>query len=128
MPRPRPRRRRRVEQETRDHIALATWLRSAGVFFWHTPNEGKRSATAGRKLKKMGMLPGVADIIILDRPPAHPDVPFVALELKTETGRATLLQQQFLAKVTERGGLARVCHGFADAVSWLQSLGWGVAR
>lgn len=55
--------------ETEFHLMAADLLRR-GVppgrgFFFHVPNQGKRSRATGGLFKGMGMLPGVADLVLV---------------------------------------------------------------
>lgn len=63
-------------------IAVVEHLRLTGVpglLFFSIPNEGKRSAANGARLKAMGMLPGVADLFV-KRPDRYP----LFIELKAK--------------------------------------------
>lgn len=60
--------RRRSPKENTVHIfavQLLTLNAVPGLIWWHTPNEGKRSRRTGGHLKRLGMLPGVADLTIV---------------------------------------------------------------
>lgn len=105
------------------HKAVADHLRLRGVIgllWWHTPNDGKRSYKTASRLKKMGMLRGVADICAL-----HNGI-FYALELKAENGRPTVEQLKFLSDVTEAGGYSCISYGLDRALKVLES--WGLIR
>ena len=60
-----------------------------GVLWLHIANEGVRSPRTGAYLKRMGMLAGAADFLIVVRGQAH------FLELKTAKGRQSLAQLSF---------------------------------
>ncbi len=66
------------------------------------------------RVVRYGLCVGSADLIGIRSVLITPDHvgttigQFVAIELKTETGRTTREQDQFLALVTKRGGLAAV--------------------
>lgn len=83
---------------------------------WHTPNEGIRKPQYRRKLRRMGVLPGVVDTIILE-PRGH----FGGLALEGKVGRNQLTdsQQTFLNMATMRGwqtGVYRTFEEFEDMV------------
>ena len=103
------------------HEAVIEHLRTyakPGVIFWHSPNGGKRSAQWAAKLKRMGVLPGVSDIVLFY------GGQLFALELKASNGRPTELQLAFIASVEKQGGFGCVCHSIDAAVRVLKS--WGV--
>lgn len=65
------------------------------VLYWHTPNGELRDKRAAAKLKAMGVLPGVADLIFIWSGPAGPLVLF--LELKAR-GRTMTAEQKVFAE------------------------------
>ena len=80
--------------------------------------ESKIQAEIIQLLKNKGYLPikvqvanfnGVADIIACS-PKGH----FIALEVKTQTGRASKLQEVFIQKVQSRGGIAAIVRSVDD--------------
>lgn len=95
----RKQRRRRMTPEASLHIAVAEHLRLAampGSWFLHIPNEGKRSLAQGAHLKRLGMFPGAADLLIFTA------LDVCWLELKALGNRPTPEQIAFgeLAKAT----------------------------
>lgn len=115
-----------VPLESDEQKAAAEWLDALGLCWIHVPNEGKRSKRYGASLKSQGLKPGFPDILIFTPPPNHPDVRFVAIELKRQKGgRVSDNQRQWLRELRECGGLSQVCNG-ADAMIWyLEGLGYG---
>lgn len=81
----------------------------AGIFCWHVPNGGYRTASEAARLKAEGVVSGVADICGV-----HNGVPF-AVELKAKGGRLSDAQKIFLEIFEQRGGIASVCWN-VDAV------------
>jgi len=61
-----------------------------GLLFFAPANEGKRSPRSGARLKAMGMLPGVADLVVM----VPGGVPFF-LELKSPKGVLSPEQKAF---------------------------------
>ena len=110
-----------VLSELAIHEALVAHLRAAaapGVIWFHVPNGEKRDAGTARKLKRLGVLPGVADMIYL-----LPGGRVVFHELKTE-GRALEPQQRaFRDAVTALGCEFHVTHGLDDALFVARSVG-----
>lgn len=79
---------------------------------YHVPNEGKRSAVTGARLKREGMKKGVADICL---PVPRGEYHGLYIELKANDGRASKEQLEFLEGVTEQGYFGCVCFGAEDA-------------
>lgn len=81
--------------ETEFHLAVANLLRlgiaPGGGFFFHVPNQGKRSRATGGLLKGMGMLTGVSDLVLVPRIPR----PAGFLELKHGDGSLRKGQREF---------------------------------
>lgn len=55
--------------ETAFHLQAAALLRlgvpAGGGFWFHVPNQGKRSPAVGQLFKGMGMLPGLSDLVLV---------------------------------------------------------------
>jgi hypothetical protein len=49
----------------RNGVPRATPALAPGVEFWHTPNGGTRNAVEGKRLKEMGTMAGVHDLLFL---------------------------------------------------------------
>lgn len=87
------------------------------VLFWHTPNGGLRSrATAGR-LKAEGVVPGVADIIILWAGRC------IAIELKAKGGSQSPAQKAWADQFTTAGGVYVVCRSLDAVERFLDAAG-----
>jgi len=87
------------------------------ALFWHTPNGGWRSrATAGR-LKAEGVMPGVADIVVIwkGRP--------IAIELKAKTGPQSRAQKAWADQFTTAGGAYTVCRSVEAVERFLDAAG-----
>jgi hypothetical protein len=102
-------------------ITVADLLRRyapPSVIWFHTPNAGKRSKRTGARLKKMGMRPGVADIVIAT------STGTLFLELKDGAkGRKREGQVQFAADCEAAGIPYAVARDVEQAASILH--GWG---
>lgn len=110
--------------EDRLQMSLVDYLRWAGrkdVLFWHTPNGGARSKATAGKLKGMGVLPGVPDLIFL-----FPDATIACLELKIPGGTVSPAQTAFIEHCERIGVMAAVAYGFDQAVEVLTA--WGVLK
>ena len=105
------------------HRAVCQHLRqrgAAGLVWWHTPNGGRRRRTEAAIFSGLGVRPGVADLILL-----HGGRAF-ALELKTDDGRPTAAQMQFMSEFRAAGGEASVANGLDQALRTLET--WGLLR
>jgi hypothetical protein len=87
------------------------------ALFWHTPNGGWRSrATAGR-LKSEGVMPGVADIVIIWKGRA------IAIELKAKGGSQSAAQKAWADQFTTAGGAYAVCRSLDAVERFLDAAG-----
>jgi hypothetical protein len=84
-------------------------LSKAGATAWRN-NTGVLKDAGGRPVK-FGLCKGGADIIGI-----APDGLFLAVECKTDTGRANPDQERFLSIVRARGGRAGIARSGAEAV------------
>jgi len=113
-------RRRPEEAIQRAVVDLLTKCGVPGLVWFHVPNGGWRSMVEAGIFKAMGVKPGVSDLILLHRGT------FYALEIKTDKGKLTPLQQRFLDDVKAAGGYATWAAGIDEAYRVLQS--WGLVR
>lgn len=117
---------KRPEQVIHEAVVLHLTMRAAsGVAWWHTPNGEARSPVDGAKLKRMGVKPGVADIVGLV-PAPRGGLTFFALEIKGPQGRLTKEQRAFLDLVGDGGGCSGWAASLDDALAMLEE--WGVLR
>ncbi len=82
--------------------------------FWHTPNGELRTIKTGRKLKSMGVVPGVPDLFF-----AHPKMPWSAglfVELKSKKGKLTENQKKIALKLSNNNYTVAVCDCFDNCV------------
>jgi hypothetical protein len=96
--------------------SLFKWLRMAHPkverVSYAVPNAGKRSVRAGMYYKAEGLKPGVPDICI---PVSSQGFNGLYIELKTDGGKITENQQEWLDRLSEQGYRAVLCHGFEVA-------------
>lgn len=97
-------------------------LRKAGVRFFAVPNGGLRSGATAARLWQEGVSSGVPDLVIID-PPNTGKVGTV-VEVKTETGRVSPEQRQWLDAFSARGWEAKVVHGLDELLDALVALGY----
>lgn len=110
---------KRSNAEDRLQMAVVTLLKRVGkpgLFWFHVPNEGKRSVVTGSRNKAMGVVRGVPDLVLIWRGRS------IGLELKTEKGRITEDQKLVQEAWTLAGGLYKVCRGYAEAVIFLADM------
>jgi hypothetical protein len=91
-----------------------------GLVWWHTPNGGRRNRIEAAIFAGLGVRPGVADLILL-----HDGRAF-ALELKTDAGRTTVAQRQFVSDFNAAGGTAAITNGLDQALRTLEA--WRLLR
>lgn len=90
------------------------------VFFWHTPNEGKRGWVNAAHLKAMGMTAGVPDLLILKGGALY------ALELKAPSRHLTPSQRLVMNRMEECGAQVAVAHSVDEALVTLEF--WGILK
>lgn len=98
-------------------IALMEWIAlhpSISPYIIHIPNEGKRSISFGRKLKKMGMRSGVYDLFIAM--PKH-GYNGMWLELKSKKGKLTKNQIEFCKDMGKQNYFPYVVYSLDDAIN-----------
>src|SRR5690606_26095742 len=92
-----------ITTEEQEQRALVQWLELHKIRYTHVPNEGKHKVQYRAKQKRLGVKPGVPDILIFDRPPLYPENVGVAIELKRQKGgRVTPEQTAWLEHLKAR--------------------------
>lgn len=114
--------------ESQIQIQVADWLRlyeaRYGFIFFSIPNEalGKADSKAGigrmTRLKKMGLRPGAADIVIVKGGRAY------FLEIKAAKGEQSASQILFEFGVYSAGAKYAVAHSFEEAKKIVE--GWAI--
>lgn len=108
------------EREIQEAVVQHLRLRGVpGLVFFHVPN-APRSAITGKLLKRMGMLAGVSDLILLYQGKFH------ALELKAPGKKPTEAQDRFLNCVAWNDGKTAVCDTVNQALAVLEQ--WGLVK
>lgn len=83
----------------------------------HIPNEGKRDAYYGNKLRMMGMCAGVFDLFLaLPRRGYHG----AWLELKSQDGTVSDDQRAFGESMLEQGYFIRVCYSIEQTIEVIE--------
>lgn len=79
---------------------------------YHVPNEGKRTVTAGARLRKAGLKSGVPDIAL---PVARGQYIGLYIEMKYGSNKLTKNQEKWLEDLKEQGHMTAVCYGWEQA-------------
>ena len=101
-------------------IKHCRWRLRDDVLFLHVPNGEPRDKRTGAKLKAMGVLPGVADLLFI----WNVDIlgtRVLFLELKRKSGRSTPAQCEFATRANRAGAFYRTAYSIDDALAVLDS-------
>lgn len=104
-------------------MAVADYLRfqCPSLMWWHTPNGGRRNAKEGARFKRMGVLPGVADILMFWR--TGDKTHKAAIELKAGKNSQEPTQKIFEHNWKFQGGQYAICRSLDDVKACLKT--WG---
>jgi hypothetical protein len=92
------------------------YLQSLGIYAWRqNTGAGQYQDSSGQKRFVRFGIPGVSDILGI-----LPNGRFLAVECKSETGKLSDSQAEFLAEIKQRGGLTIVAHSFRDIESAIE--------
>ena len=118
-----------VPYEEDEQMAVMRWLELHKVCWFHPANEGMHKVQYRKKQRKLGLKPGVPDILIFDPPCSLGGQAFVgtAIELKRRdrTNNPTRRQLWWLRKLRELGWYTAVCYGADETIDLLEKLGYG---
>ena len=106
-----------IQRAVLDHLRVRS---APNVFAFHPANGGWRSRVEAKILKGLGVRAGVPDLIAIHRGEVF------AIELKSESGRATAAQLQAIKDIRRAGGHAEICHGIDAAIKQLEE--WHLLR
>lgn len=98
--------------EDDEQEAVVTYCNLRGIDVVHIPNEGKRSYQYAARLKRIGMQKGFPDLFF---PYARKNAHGLFIEMKSDKGKPTVEQINWLKKLKERDYKAFFCHGFDEA-------------
>lgn len=107
-------------------VARLLSLKHPDLFWWHTPNEGKRTEFEQYLFKKMGGLKGVSDFVVLEEGSFSKGL---MIEIKWGKNACTIDQVDFLIRSANKGFTACVVYDDARDVLDLvdRHLGSGVS-
>jgi len=104
--------------EAAEQIKLFRWAAMNEEFvpelrlLYHVPNEGKRSAAAGARMKAEGLKAGVPDICL---PVSRHGYGALYIELKYGQNRPTKAQKEMIAALQTAGNKAAIAYGAEQA-------------
>ena len=98
------------------HSGYMVWRNNSGAFWNH-------ARQAYVKVQGVGRINGVSDILGV-----LPDGTFLAIEVKSRTGRLTEEQKVFLLKVSNRGGLAFMARSLEDVQKAFKACPWPIPQ
>lgn len=112
---------KRTSPEASLQIVVCEHLRlrgREGLLYFHPCNEGKRTAAHGMRLLRMGMLPGIADLVVI-----IPARPILFLELKARGGKQSPEQIAFMHRCLQCGHAYGLADNIDDALKVLAEAG-----
>jgi hypothetical protein len=125
LPLQKPEKRRRKYPEHELHKTVVKHLRQRaipGLLWFHPVNEGKRGPLQAGRLKDIGLVAGVSDLILVLPPYGR----ICALELKAHGNKPTEDQLWFLGHVAFSGGLSGRADNIDKALDLLEA--WGALK
>lgn len=84
---------------------------------YHIPNGGRRDARTGAMMKRQGVKPGVPDLHL---PVPRGKYHSLFIEMKTEKGKASENQKEWIKALSDEGNMAVVCHSAEEAIAVLK--------
>ena len=110
--------------EAEEQMAVIKWAELMSnkhpclKWLYHCPNGGSRNIAEAANLKRMGVKAGVPDLCLPYPSNGHHGL---YIEMKTDKGRSTAAQREYIDFLTEQGYKATVCHGAEEAIEVI----WG---
>jgi len=104
--------------EDEEQAAFVRWLNAQGYHFWHTPNSTYTKSWAQKnKNTRLGVQAGIPDIFVLANGKR------IAVEMKrSKGGVVSEHQRKWLGRLAEYGFECAVCHGYDEAVEFVESV------
>jgi hypothetical protein len=108
----------RQPSENEIHMKAWQWVKEAhpDLLIFHVPNGEHRNIATANKLKRMGVLPGVADFL------AFTHSRHVAIELKDTGGKQSSDQSAFDMRWGKTGGEYYICRSLIDFKSIINAI------
>lgn len=95
-------------------MQIVEWLTLMGIVCFHIPNERSSSVANMMKLKRLGLLPGAADLEVWV--PINGKTKTVYMEVKRHDGRQSVNQKTFQAKCENAGYPYHVVRSLDEAI------------
>lgn len=113
------RRRAKLGGEDALQVSIAEYLHRCwpSLIWWHTPNGGARSPREGARFRRMGVRAGVPDLVIIGR-----EGRAIFVELKTDKGRLSDAQGDFLGAAREAGCLCFLARSLSEMMAIMLQL------
>lgn len=117
-----------IPTESQEQQALYRWINWKLPKYpelenlYHIPNEGKRSAYEGARMKREGLIPGMPDLCL---PVPRGKFSALYIELKRKNGKLSKAQDERLTKLNQLGNCTAVCYGWEEAakvIEWYVTL------
>lgn len=104
--------------ESKLQIACVKWFRLQypRKMLFHVPNGGFRNKREAKKLKDEGVVPGVADLILI-----HDNKPYL-FELKVGSNGQSVNQKEFQKTVTKEGCQYHIIKSVDQFIKTIQSI------
>lgn len=124
----------RRSEEDDIQLSVAQTLDAINATWCHVPNGGKRDLLEAKKLKRLGVKPGVPDILIFDPPPASPVCSHchnpiargTFIELKTDKGVTSDEQHEWIRRLIDRRWAGGIGVGIDETLENLKKLGYPI--
>lgn len=92
-------------KEVRELMPALRWLH-------HSPNGGQRDGFTGAQMTALGVKRGWPDLVL---PASNGTHPGLVIEMKSDSGRATTEQAEWLAHFTAQGWRTDICRSAEEA-------------
>jgi len=108
-----------MKPEQIEQIKVVEWVKqNTNLKLIYIPNDGKRSPTLGRILKRMGLYPGTSDIFMPQSNGKHHGL---WIELKVHPNKPTKLQLSFLDDMHSLGYGCAIAYGAEEAIDCIKA-------
>lgn len=103
--------------EWQEQVTVIQYCTLNNILCNHTPNEGKRSYSEGRKLKKMGLSKGFPDISIFEPKGKYHGF---FIEMKRKGNKVSEEQIKWLMELKARGYATALCYSADEAIKKIE--------
>ena len=104
----------KIGAEAIEQIKVIEWIKQCtDIPVIHIANERQSSVQYGSILKRMGVMPGVADLFF---PRGTGNIPGMWIEMKSAKGKVSPLQAKFLCQMVNEGYVCYICYSAEEAI------------